>query len=116
MNTKMRCLAGVVAFVLIFSIALPRVAFADAAMDQKCAATKAGTEKDEAVKKECAAYFEQQKAAAGAGVGAGAAVASGVEGGTVALGIAIAAAIAAAIAVAASGGGGGGGFVPVHHH
>jgi hypothetical protein len=116
MHKIIRCVAGVVAFALLFSIALPKVVFADAAMDKKCVAAKAGTETDEAVKKECAAYFEQEKAAAAAGAGAGAAVAGGISGGTVALGVAIAAAIAAAIAIAASGGGGGGGFTPAHHH
>jgi len=80
----------------------------DADMEIKCAATKAGTETDEAVRQSCVSYFEQAEAAAAAGETGGAAAKSGVSTGTVVLTVLGIAAVGGAVAAAAGGGGGGG--------
>jgi hypothetical protein len=94
----------------VFNFVIPPAVFAqqDADMEIKCAATKAGTETDEAVRQSCVSYFEQAEAAAAAGETGGAAAKSGVSTGTVVLTVLGIAAVGGAVAAAAGGGGGGG--------
>jgi uncharacterized ion transporter superfamily protein YfcC len=114
-----RCLSAFVVVLFVFSFIIPPGVFAqtqqNTEMEKKCAATKAGTETDEATRKECAAYFEQTDAAGAAGAAGGAAATGGMSAGTVAI-IAVGVAAAGAAIAAAAGGGGGGSSsaVPTH--
>ncbi|HNQ46949.1 MAG TPA: hypothetical protein PK125_13090 [Syntrophorhabdus sp.] len=118
---KLRKVVGVIVVALFaLNFIIPPGVFAqpqqNAEMEKKCAATKAGTETDEAVRQSCATYFEQTEAAAAAGASGGEAATAGVSKGTVALtiiGIALLGGAAAA-AGGGGGGGGGGGAVPKH--
>ena len=113
-----RCLGVFVAVLFVLNFIIPSGVFAqaqqDGEMEKKCAATKAGTETDEATRKACAAYYEQTGAAGAAGAAAGTAAASGTSAGTVALVVLGVAAVGAAVAAAAGGGGGGGGSAVSH--
>jgi len=110
---KLRKVLGVfVAALFVLNFIIPPTVFGqakqDAEMEKRCAATKAGTETDEATRQSCASYFEQTEAAAAAGAAGGAAATSGVSKGTVALVVIGIAAVGAGVAAAAGGGGGGG--------
>lgn len=111
---NLRKVLGVfVATLFVINFIIPPTVFAqaqqDAEMEKKCAATKAGTETDEAIRQSCASYFEQIEAAAAAGAAGGVAAKSGVGAGTVGLVVLGVAAVGAGVAAAAGGGGGGGG-------
>lgn len=117
---KLRRVLGVfVAALFVLNFIIPPTVFGqnqqDAEMEKKCAATKAGTETDEAVRQSCASYFEQTEAAAAAGESGGAAATAGVSKGTVALTI-IGIAVLGGAAAAAAGGGGGGGSSAAPKH
>ncbi|MBS1233148.1 MAG: hypothetical protein H6R42_802 [Nitrospirae bacterium] len=110
---KLRKVLGIfVAALFVFNFIIPPAVFAqasqDAEMEKKCAATKAGTETDEAIRQSCVSYFEQAEAAAKAGAAGGAEAKSGVKTGTVVLTVLGIAAVGAAVAAAGGGGGGGG--------
>ncbi len=113
MNKLRKVLGVFVAAMFVLNFIIPPTIFAQAQqnveMEKKCAATKAGTETDEATRQSCASYFEQTEAAATAGAAGGAAAKSGVSGGTITLVILGIAAVGAGVAAAAGGGGGGGG-------
>jgi uncharacterized ion transporter superfamily protein YfcC len=117
---KLRRSVGIfVAVIFVFSFIVPTGVFAqaqqDANMEKKCAATKDGTETDEATRKACAEYFEQTGAAGAAGAAAGTAAASGTGAGTIGLVVLGVAAVGAAVAAAAGGGGGGGSSAAPKH-
>ena len=122
MRKWIRCLGVFVAVLFVFNFILPPGVIAqaqqDSDMENKCVATKAGTETDEATRKACAEYFEQAGAAGAAGAAAGASASSGMSAGTIALIVLGVAAVGAAIAAAAGGGGGGGSdaVVPTPSH
>ena len=109
-----------VAALFVFNFVIPPAVFAQAQqqngnMEQRCAATKAGTETDDSIRKECVAYFEGAEAASTAGAASGAAASKGAGAGTVALVVLGLAAVGGAVAAAAGGGGGGGSSsAPVH--
>jgi hypothetical protein len=111
MNKWRKVLGIFVAALFVFNFIIPSAVFAqsqqDAEMEKKCAATKAGTETDEAIRQSCVSYFEQAEAAAQAGAAGGATAKSGVSTGTVVLTVLGIAAVGGAVAAAAGGGGGG---------
>jgi hypothetical protein len=120
MNKWRKVLGIFVVALFVFNFIIPPAVFAqsqqDADMEKKCAATKAGTETDEAIRQSCVSYFEQAEAAAKAGATGGAAAKSGVSTGTVVLTVLGIAAVGGAVAAAAGGGGGGGSSaVPKHN-
>jgi hypothetical protein len=115
-----KALGIVVAALFVFNFVIPPAVFAQAQqqngdMQQRCAATKAGTETDEAIRKQCADYFKRAEAASSAGAASGTAASKGAGAGTIALVVLGLAAVGGAVAAAAGGGGGGGGgSAPVH--
>jgi hypothetical protein len=115
-----KALGVVVAVLFVFNFIIPPAVFAQAQqqngdMQQRCAATKAGTETDESIRKECVAYFERAEAASSAGAASGTAASKGAGAGTIALVVLGIAAVGGIVAAAAGGGGGGGGgSAPVH--
>jgi uncharacterized ion transporter superfamily protein YfcC len=119
MNKWRKILGILVVALFVFNFIIPPAVFAqaqqDAEMEKKCAATKAGTETDEAIRQSCVTYFEQAEAAAKAGAAGGATAKSGVSGGTVALIVLGIAAVGGAAAAAGGGGGGGGSSTPHKH-
>lgn len=119
MRKRKRCLGVLLAVLFVFNFIIPPGVFAqaqqDGEMEKKCAATKAGTETDEATRKACAGYFEQTGAAGATGAAAGAAATEGMSAGTIALVVLGVAAVGAGIAAAAGGGGGGSSSAVSHH-
>jgi hypothetical protein len=118
MNKWRKVLGIFVVALFVINFIIPPAVFAqaqqDTEMEKKCAATKAGTETDDAVRQSCVTYFEQAEAAAKAGAAGGAAAKSGVSTGTVVLVVLGIAAVGAAAAAAGGGGGGGSSSAPTH--
>ena len=116
MKTWNKSLSVAIAIIFAISFIFTPGVFAqqDGEMEKKCAATKAGTETDEAIRQSCVTYYEQVEAAAKAGEAGGAAAKSGVSTGTVVLVVLGIAAVGGAAAAAGGGGGGGSSSAPSH--
>lgn len=114
---KYLCALVAVVFVSVFIIPIEVFAQGQQSVDmeQKCKATKDGTETDNDTKKFCASYFEQTGGASAAGMAAGSAASTGIGKGTIAAIVVGVAAAGAAVAAAAGGGGGGGSSAASHH-